>query len=309
MPALLLAAGLMLLLGMGCGAPEGSQPTVPVEIGLTESTPVPSAAPLPTTPAPAPTQAPDMLFDDSGNITLSKEYLSQFSAKTYSFDHTPRILIYHTHAREAFRSPETTLSPGVSPTPTPSSSAEMRSTNREENVIHLGDVLAEALTRQGFTVLHDTSDVEDPTLSTAYERSRKVMESYQKIDIYIDLHRNAANVSRAKDDVVMIGGRRAARMFFVVGTGITADSNAQELSNWKENYAFALSVTEQLQGVDQRLTKEIRVKQGGYYNQDLGLCLLAEVGHNANLMTDAEETVAYFAEALRAVCNFKQKVE
>lgn len=38
--------------------------------------------------------------------------------------------------------------------------------------------------------------------------------------MFIDLHRNAANVKEKKDDVVLLDGKRCAKMFFVVGTGI-----------------------------------------------------------------------------------------
>ena len=215
------------------------------------------------------------------------------------------MLIYHTHAREAFREPETTAAVTAAPGQTPAAgeAPRARSLDPAKNVIRLGELLAEALTARGFVVEHDATDVEDPALNTAYERSLSVMRAHAGVDIYIDLHRNAADVERAKDDVVSIGGRRTARMFFVVGTGLTSGDASGELPNWRDNYTFALSVAERLRAVEPNLCKQNRVKQGAY-NQFMGLCLLAEIGHNANLLSDAEATVPLFADALRSVCVF-----
>ena len=119
------------------------------------------------------------------------------------------------------------------------------------------------------------------------------------MDLYIDLHRNAANMQRARNDVAILDGQRTARMFFVVGTGLTANDDSGETANWRENYALALFLTKRLRDTNTELAKDIRVKQK-VYNQDLGRCLLAEIGHNANLLTDAENTVPYLAEAIAA---------
>ncbi len=314
---LLFCLSLVTLLIWGCSqrevatlnGPEAS--TAPIEIGLMEPTPMPSAPQMPGSHQQKPTPEPDMTFDTSGNIWFSDAMKATFEASVYAFDHPPRVLIYHTHTREAFREPDPTLAPGATATPiqslespSPATSATTRSDDPNKTVVYIGDLLAEALLDRGFTVYHDGTDVESPELSTAYARSAELISAYRDIDIYIDLHRNAADAVRGRDDVVMIDGKRTARMFFVVGTGITAESSDNALPNWRENYTFALSVGEQLAKVDPHLVKENRVKQGGYYNQSQGLCLLAEIGHNANLITDAANTVPYFADALAAVCTW-----
>ena len=139
---------------------------------------------------------------------------------------------------------------------------------------------------------------------SAYSRSLEVMKSYEDIDIYIDLHRNAADAEKAKNDVVMIDSRRCARMFFVVGTAIgTYEGEYDEMPDWSENYALASSVTEELRDIHPELAQDVRVKVGRH-NQHMGLCLLAEVGHNANTMQDVLNTLPHFAKALREVCRF-----
>lgn len=300
--AIALLCGLAALQLAACAAKKADLPKeTPVIIGIAGATPTEA-------PSPVPTPAPDMVFEDDGDIYFSDAYKARFAAKTFAFDHAPRVLIYHTHAREAFREDESNAAAAggtgafdVSPSPT--AAPTYRSDNPAETVVRLGSLLREALEARGFTVLHDAADVEAPSLSTAYARSLAVMQKYRDIDIYIDLHRNAANVDRAKNDVVMIDGARIARMFFVVGTGLTVDGDGSELSNWRENYVFALSLTKRLAAVDAALVKDVRVKQKAY-NQQMGLCLLAEIGHNANLLAEAERTIPYFADALAAVVNF-----
>lgn len=343
---------LLAVLLLGCQQPPtsassstGIEPE-PFEIRLADATPSPSPN-IPITDSEADsTPAPDMTFDQSGNIWVSDVLKAQFAARTFTFARPPRVLIYHTHAGESFREPETTpalsaspspanesprqanaspspisttLSSSVaspapaSPTPSPanstpaptptSSSSNTRSDDPAKTVVHLGILLAQELTDRGFVVFHDGTNVEAPELSSAYERSKKIVDAYEDIDIYIDLHRNAADPEKSRNDIVLVDGKRTARMFFVVGTGINAETNENALPNWGANYTFALSLYEQLTAVNPRLVKENRVKQG-FYNQQTGLCLLAEIGHNANLLTDAENTIPLLADALANVCEW-----
>lgn len=309
----------------GCkpiATPASDDQPVPIELELATPTPTPTPPAAPHAPATDATAEPDMTFDESGNIWFSARMKAQFSARTFSFDHAPRILIYHTHAAEAFReaqpekegaTPQPAATPARTPkhaapaatealvTPAPANAAATRSDDPEKTVVHLGDLLSDALTARGFVVFHDRTNVEQPALASAYERSRTVMAKYSDIDVYIDLHRNAADPVKGQNDVVLLDGQRTARMFFVVGTGITAGDAKNALPNWQENYALAYALYTRLAAVNPRLVKENRVKQG-VYNQDMGLCLLAEIGHNANLLADAENTVPLFADALQAVC-------
>ncbi|MBQ4061904.1 MAG: stage II sporulation protein P, partial [Christensenellaceae bacterium] len=70
-------------------------------------------------------------------------------------------------------------------------------------------------------------------------------------------------------------------------------------------YAFASSVTNELNDIHPDLATDVRVKVGRH-NQHVGLCLLAEVGHNANTLSDVINTLPHFADALKSVCEFKE---
>ena len=214
---------------------------------------------------------------------------------------SPKILIYHTHATEAYL---------------PTAAAAYKETSRwrtndqENNVIAVGETLAEELRKYGYDVIHDTTNYEPPTLGLAYERSLDGMERYKEkypdIQLYIDLHRDAYTLDddatledyERIDDTVTVDGSVCSRMMFVVGTGEGSDGNEFSVKpDYQTNYALALSLTEYLEGVCEGFTRPIRVKTGRY-NQHVGLCLLVEVGHNANTLEEAKNAVKYLAKAI-----------
>ena len=71
-------------------------------------------------------------------------------------------------------------------------------------------------------------------------------------------------------------------------------------SGW-DNNTFALSLTEAIATKQPDLIKPIRLKVGRF-NQHMGLCLLAEIGTNADTLEAALNTVPYLADAIETVC-------
>ena len=210
------------------------------------------------------------------------------SPKSYSVSGEHNILIYHTHNTEAYTPTEDSQY-------TPSGS--YRTYDESNNVVAVGDVLAEELTKYGFNVIHDKTDHEPPKLSTAYDRSVVTMEKYAReypdIDIFIDLHRDACD-AYSSDDYLTIDGKQCARMMFVVGKG-----EAFEIKpDFEKNYAFANALSETLNGYSEGLAKKICVKKGRY-NQHIGnLSCLIEIGQNKNTLNQAKNSARLFAKAM-----------
>lgn len=266
--------------------PTGGTTEAPVVIEL-----LPTVTPA---PSPTPTLEPEMIIDEDGDITLRADIAASFTTAVYSLDHAPTVLIYHTHAAESYRKAASDTYVETEPG---------RTKDNGYNVVRIGDLLAEALEARGFTVLHDKSNVESPDLSGAYARSLAVMEQYGGVDLYIDLHRNASSQRGRSDNTISVGGTPCAKIFFVVGTGIGAyDGEYAEVPDWHENYTLALSVGEAIaaNAAEPALVKPIRLK-AGRYNQHMGMCLLAEIGTNADTLQAAENTVPYLADALQQV--------
>jgi len=282
--------GVVLFGFSGCAAKQAANPTEsPAE---ETSTPL-AIETIPATPTASPSPVPEMIIDEDGDITLRSDIAAQFRPASYPFDHKPVVLIYHTHATESFL--QTDESKYLE-------TERGRTENTKYNVIAVGDALQKALEKRGFTVIHDTTNVEGEDITSAYSRSLQVMQQYDNVDLYIDLHRNSSNQRGRSENTILIDNVPYAKLFFVVGTGIgTYDGEYDTLPDWKNNYTFALSLMDAIDAKQPDLVKPIRLKVGRF-NQHMGLCLLAEIGTNADTLEAALNTVPYLADAIESVC-------
>ena len=213
----------------------------------------------------------------------------------------PVVLIYHTHAEEAYRQTR-----GYAYEET--GEGTYKTLDKTKSVAALGELLKGELEKRGFTVIHDDTDVEPPEIKSAYSRSLEVMERYPEAVVYIDLHRNTANVKLKKDDVVMLEGKRCARMFFVVGAGIGSyEGQYDTRHDWQQNYALAKAITQRLRAIDPSFAVDIRLKQNRYNQHVSPYCMLIELGHNANTFEDAENSIPYLADAMAATLVFDRE--
>jgi len=211
----------------------------------------------------------------------------------------PQILIYHTHTTEAYR---------MTDKDTYVKTTEWRTNDKTKSVVAVGELLTQTLeNKYGFSVIHDTTNHEPPKLATAYSRSlvtmQKYMKKYDSLEVMIDLHRDAYNdVEAGKDDVVTIDGKRCARVMFVVGTGEGSTGQGFDIKpDWKSNYALANAVCKELNKMCKNFTRPIRVKTGRYNQHLTNKSMLIEVGHNANTLEEAKNSIPYVAKALAAV--------
>ena len=210
----------------------------------------------------------------------------------------PQILIYHTHTLEAYRQIE-----GKEYV----EAGSWRTEDHDSSVVAVGEMLKTELESYGYTVLHDMTNHEPPSLKTAYSRSLETMEKYAKeyptLRVFIDVHRDAYNdVEAGKSDFVTVDGKECARMMFVVGTG----EKYEVKPNYESNYKLALAVTNELENICKGITRPIRVKTGRYNQQVSDMCLLLEVGHNANSLEQAKNAAKYAALALSRVIEVGQ---
>ena len=277
----------------GCGTGKTASPTDSPEASV--STPLVIET-IPATPTASPTPVPEMIIDEDGDITLRSDIAAQFRATTFPLDHKPVVLIYHTHATESYLQTEAGSYVETEPG---------RTENTKYNVVAVGKALQKALEARGFTVIHDTTDVEGEDITSAYSRSLAIMQKYDNVDLYIDLHRNSSKQKGRSDNTILIDNVPYAKLFFVVGTGIgTYDGEYDTLPDWKNNYTFALSLLENIAAKQPDLVKPIRLKVGRF-NQHMGLCLLAEIGTNADTMEAVLNTVPYLADAIESVCPIR----
>ncbi|MBQ9923541.1 MAG: stage II sporulation protein P [Clostridia bacterium] len=280
------------LLETAMATEEVREKVVPVD------TPAPTATPTATpTPTPTPVPTPTPLFvprDENGNLIINEDLYASFTQTEFPLPSAPVVLIYHTHAEEAYRQTRDY-------TYEETGENTFKTLDKTKSVAALGELLKTALEARGFTVIHDDTDVEPPEIRSAYSRSLEVMEKYPEATVFIDLHRNTANVKQKRDDVVLVDGQRCARLFFVVGTAVgTYEGEYDTHHDWQQNYALAKAVTERLRKIDPRFAIDIRLKVGRYNQHVSPYCVLIELGHNANTFADAANSVPYLADALAA---------
>ena len=243
-------------------------------------------------PSPIPTEEPLTesalpLWPQPISLSIANIETSIHSRGLDLRDSEPKILIYHTHTTEAYTA--TKASPYVQ-------TSTYRTRDVGKSVIAVGEALAQRLrTQYGFSVIHDATDHEPPSLKTAYDRSEQTMlsylERYPSLVLFIDVHRDASSDT---SDYVMVDGLPTARLMCVVGQG----TKYAEKPDFETNYALASTLTENLRHIDKRLARDVRVKTGRY-NQHVGqMNLLIEVGHNANTLEQALNAVPSLAESL-----------
>lgn len=219
----------------------------------------------------------------------------------------PRILIYHTHDSEAYR-----MTAGEEY----EQSGDFRTEDDRYNVYAVGEELCRILREEyGIIAVHADEKHEKPLITSAYSRSLETMleykERYPTIEMFIDLHRDGVPETGYENDFVTVDGLECARMMFVVGTGKSGKSSqyAPEPSteaelavpDFESNYALAAELMESLLKYDGRFMRNIRVKSGKYNQQVSNKCLLIEVGHNGNTLTQAKNSMKYLAAAIAAL--------
>ena len=169
---------------------------------------------------------------------------------------------------------------------------------QSHSVVAVGDVLAAELERYGFTVIHDTTDHVPPSQNTSYSRSLQTMKRYQKeyptLRIFIDVHRDS---SSDVTDFVTVDGEECARMMFVVDNGEGYDIKP----NYESNYKLAQTITNELEKIHKGFTRPIRIKSHSHNQNVSDMCLLIELGHNANTLEQAKNAAKYAALAISRV--------
>lgn len=183
-----------------------------------------------------------------------------------------QILLYHTHASEAFTA----------------ASGDLASFGG--TVVTLGEELVRLLEENyGLQVLHHR-DVYDLPRRYAYSKARPVIEKMiaesSGLQLVVDLHRDGVPRSKTTAE---LEGKEYARLLLVVGS---------HNPGYRENLALALRLQSELEAVLPGLSRGI-YQQDFTYNQDLHPCaLLVEVGGHENSIDEALLSLPYLAEAL-----------
>ena len=203
----------------------------------------------------------------------------------------PKVLVYHTHTSESYVLKESDL--GKKDVPSFNS-------NPKYNVVRVGEELARNLRKYGIETLHNGT-VHDKVRDAAYGVSIDTLNSYKKsypsIQIYIDVHRDAANSDQPKLRMTKeINGKNCAQIMFVVGAEGTLPH-----PKWQENLSFVLKLQQKLNEKYPGLARPIWIVEARYNQHISTQSILIEVGGDGNLLSECLESTKYLAEALNDV--------
>ncbi|HIQ73399.1 MAG TPA: stage II sporulation protein P [Candidatus Cottocaccamicrobium excrementipullorum] len=202
----------------------------------------------------------------------------------------PQILIYHTHAQEAFAD-----------------------SKEGENIVAVGSYLQELLEEKGFSVIHDQSvyDVRNGKLdrSQAYtyalEGITKILEENPGIQVVIDLHRDG--VAEGTRLVTEINGKETARIMFFNGLSQTPDGPIPYLENPNRegNLAFSLQLQLKAEAYYPGFARKIYLKGLRYNLHVRPASCLVEVGAQTSTYQEARNAMEPLAEIFSMVLQGK----
>ena len=200
----------------------------------------------------------------------------------------PLILIVHTHASEAYSGGDYV------------ESGAFHTTDPDNNVVAVGQALADTLNACGIKTLHDMTLNDVPDYSGAYERTEEVilryLEEYPSIQMVIDVHRDAVTDADGAELAMTasLDGQSAAQLLFVMGT----DAGGLPHPNWQGNLALAMQLQAYCTKSAPNLFRELSLR-GARYNEHLTPCsVLLEVGAAGNTLDEAIRSVEFLGEKL-----------
>ena len=254
---------------------------------------VPDAAPSPS-PTPVPYSTRSLPRVHNGGKTQA-DYRSLLEAD-WRFDPAPdgpQILILHTHSCEAY-------TPGPEE---PSVNDDFRTLDTEYSVVAVGDELTETLEGLGFTVIHDRSLYDYPAYNGAYDRSGAAveawLEAYPSLRVVIDLHRDSLGGKRT--EYVLPDGTKTAQVMLLLTTG----ENGLYHPEWKQNLTLGLEVQSELEYRYPGLARPLYLSPARYNQQLSTGSFLAEIGTEANSLTEAKRAAGMLGECIGAVLRGK----
>ena len=207
-----------------------------------------------------------------------------------------QVLIVHTHATESYN---------VYNTDYYDNTMKFRSDDNNQNMIHIGNIIASKLENAGYGVVHDKTQHDNPDYNHSYDSSNisihSYLEKYPEIQIVLDVHRDTVITSSKTKyrAVAEINGETSSQVMILLGSGSEKYPN----SHWEENLKFSLMIQKTAAERYPGLMRPILLRNY-LYNQDITPgSILVEVGTCGNTPEEAERGAGYFAECLIEVLD------
>ena len=202
----------------------------------------------------------------------------------------PKVLIYHSHATEAYTMDGTDVY---------KESDSYRTLDTEQNMVRVGEEMAAVFEAAGIGVVHDTTLYDYPNYNDSYKRSLEgvsaLLKEYPSVVLLLDVHRDALVASDGTIYKVVAGSLdNCAQVMMVLGS----DSGGQVHPNWKVNLSLAAGIQDALAQKWATLARPI-VLRGSRFNQHLSTgSILVEVGTHGNTLQEAITAARLYARTV-----------
>lgn len=224
----------------------------------------------------------------AGSELLDTERLLTANMQMQGDSGQPQILIYHTHASEAF--------------------ADSVEGDSSTTIIGAGEKLASVLRdKYGYNVIHNT-EIYDAERDYAYSNSlpaiEQLLEDNPSIEVVIDLHRDEMPTDRRL--VIDLQGRPAAQFMFFNGLSRTRKGGAIEyLENpyLADNLAFSFQMQVASNEYYPGIARRIYLKAYRYNMHLRGKSLLIELGAQNNTVEEIMNAVEPLAHVIHLVLH------
>lgn len=288
--------------------PKGSL-TTPEEEPSPQLEPSPEVTVEPD-PLPSATEAPDGIIPRTMVAGTSASYVNSGSVSIYNHtDYTldidqlladapaltagsdaPQVLIFHSHATEAYT---------PSGTDVYEESDSYRTLNTDQNMVRVGEEMAKIFEAAGIEVIHDTTLYDYPSYNEAYNRSSAGvahwLEEYPSIQLVLDVHRDALAASDGTIYKTVAGTvENCAQVMMVMGS----DAMGQEHPNWRINLSLATSIQKALADKWSTLARPLVLRTSRFNQHQSTGEILLEVGTHGNTLQEAITAARLYARTV-----------
>ncbi len=213
------------------------------------------------------------------------------------FGTDPVVLILHTHPQQAYLTGDAAWIDGPLGVAT-------YSNDLSRNVTAVGEILCQALCRQGIPAVHAVENQSQASSLGGYAHAAETIAAwratYPGIRLVIDVQRDAildADGNYIRPVAEPAETEKVAQVMAIVGSNAEGD----DFPEWQKNYALALALRAELNRDGSVVMRTVSVRRSTY-NQELSpYALLLEIGSGANTVEEAGRAAERIALALAGI--------
>jgi len=243
------------------------------------------------------TKAGNILVKNTTGRSLDiAEALKQKPSLTEAKEKEISVLIFHTHTTECYQITDSDTYP---------KNFSSRNEDANQNMIRIGEEIAEQLEKAGIGVIHD-KEIYDRRYTGAYDRSGESVDEYLKkyptIQVVLDVHRDAIQTSETTKvkPITTIGGKKAAQIMIITGC---EGGDITDFPNWEDNLHFALQLQKTAEEMYPTLMRPVFFCNRRYNMYKSKCSVLLEMGSDGNTLDEAAYSGRLIGHSLGVMLN------